>query len=521
LLLDSLTSEVRWCIPDVMKAFWCLPNGRTAVGGVLDETGYQLLAFDLQAAQRRWGRKDGYTMTSILSSTPSGEHALTLEVEFEQFHYVSEVPHRISWMNMLSGERVGAAVVQVNANYRFLHVLADKAGSLGTWCIVEDTLHFTTPEGPALQPILTPGSRVVGAVSVKGNRIATASSDGIIRVWDPMRFDGVKATAPAPIRAIARSADRDVVIVRANAIQQRNIDSWDTRSNYKSGTAMLSAEIANAAIDSNGRWMAYLERNTIGISHQEMYLWPTEQLVLWDIAKASRVAEFSTKLAGGSQLECSHLGVAGDGSRVVFGVERETGGAAIVMWTPSARPELSEITVRPTQLCACALAPDGVTVAAGWGDGVIAVYSPTERRFRFANSNIGGDAPMRALTWSPDARFLAWACDDEVISIASVSFGSQPETDQERTDGLVARFHGDATRLAFSPDNSYLLAIGAKLVWHRVPDGLIIASLTLDAPFVDAAFLYPSVVVAGDRMGDLHLLNLRTRVAASPLQPSA
>jgi hypothetical protein len=69
--------------------------------------------------------------------------------------------------------------------------------------------------------------------------------------------------------------------------------------------------------------------------------------------------------------------------------------------------------------------------------------------------------------------------------------------------------------LAFSPDSSHLLAIGARLAWHRVPDGIVSASLTLDAPFVDAAFLDASVVIAGDRMGDLHLLALREGAPAA------
>jgi WD40 repeat protein len=507
LVLDIETRRVRWRAPAVLGAAWCSPDGTAAVGralvGVSEDPGaprpwVELMAFDLQTHERRWVRRDGSTVTDILTWAPAGDCALTLELEFEDIHYSSQVWHRIGWMEMASGERTGDAVVRVEAN-KGMHIVAGPAGPLGASCIVEDTVYCAAPGGSSLQPIVTPGSRIVGVTPLDGGRrIATASSDGSIRVWVPAT-GGQKTVAPAPIRSVSRVTATEVVVVRANAVERLNVTTWNTQSGRETGPAMLSSELGRAAVSANGAWVTYLDANTIGISHQEMYMWPTEELVLWDVGKASRAAVFTTRLAGGPQIECSFLAVDDHGSRVALGVRRlETGGAAAVVWTPGSSQEPMDVEVRPVGLGALALTPDGVRLATAWFDGEV-IISTLQHLSSPERCRVSSGSAVRALAWSPDARWLAWACDDGTISIASAG----------KVDHPVARFPGEGDRLVYSPDGSCLLAVGASLVWHRVPDGAVVASLTLDAPFVDAACLDAGRVIAGDRMGELHLLALR------------
>jgi WD40 repeat protein len=493
LVLDLETASLRWRAPAVLEAVWCAPDGTAAVGRAPGE----LMAFDLRTHERRWLREERSTVTEVLSWAPSAEHALTLELEFEEIHYSSQVWHHVGWMAMATGRRDGDAVVRIEAN-KGLHVLAGAAGPLGTACIVEDTVHFTAPGGSSLRPIATPGTRMVGVAPVDGGRrIATASSDGTTRVWTAATGDR-QAAAPAPIRAVSRWSGTEVVVVRATAVERLDVETWSERRARETGPALLSSAIALAAASANGAWVAYLDANTIGISHQEMYLWPTEELVVWDVARSARAAVLTTRLAGGAQIDCSILAVDDEGRLVAMGISRPEAGGAAAVWRPGAGQEPTDVEARPVRLGALALTSDGALLATAWLDGAIVLSdladasAPGRRR----GSN---PSPARALAWSPDARFLAWACDDGTISIAPAA----------RLDEPVARFPGEGHRLVYSPDGAHLLAVGAGLTWHRVPDGEVVASLTLDARFVDATFLDDGAVIAGDQRGELHLLALR------------
>jgi WD40 repeat protein len=520
-LLDVETGAVTWRPFRALTAAWCSPDGGLALVRrprrrqrplpASEPSGpppSALAAIDLETRAERWSRKDDLVDTRVLAWSPDGAHALVLQTEFPDIYYGMPVPHRIGWIDLASGARVGALLVDVEANHREPHVIAGDAGPFGTWCVWDDTARFTAPGGSPWPPLVTPGARIVGVSPAQDGRyVATASADGMIRVWNPAAAAGAGGTITgAPIRAVARATERSVVIVRASAVERLAVESWTAEGARDAAIPSFTSQIGLSAVSANGGWVAYLEQATTFAAHQEMYLWPMEMLVVWDVAGSVRVDSFATKLAGGEQIDCIRLAVADDGRRVALGIAGRDESWRVALWEVGAREAAGDIGTRGVALGALAITPDGSRIASGWHDGEIVVIPLPAKRWRTApeqrpRSRIDAGAPVRALAWAPGARQLAWACEDDSIAVAQVG-----------VRGAIAgptRFSGEADRLVFSADGRLLLAVGAELAWHRVPTGEIVARLALDAPFVDAAVLGDGVVVAGDRLGGLHLLQLR------------
>ena len=530
-LLDIETGAVTWRPRRLLTAAFCAPDGSVALirrprrrppppPGPTGPPPSALAAIDLRTGDERWSRKDDLVQTRPLTWSADGSHALVLQVEFPDIYYGTPVPHRIGWIDLASGARAGPLLIDVEANHREPHVLAGPAGPFGTWCVFDDTVRFTAPGGSSLPRLTTPGARVVGVGPVNdGRHVATVSADGVVRIWNPAAAAGEGGTiAGPPIRAVARAADGAVVVVRADAIQRVTVDTWAIAIARDAAIPTLTSEIGLTAVSAGGRWAAYLERATMGISHQEMYLWPMEMLVAWDVSGGARLDAFPTRLAGGDQLECTHLAVSDDGRRVALGTTDSHGNSTVAVWEPGSRSERRDVEARPVALGALAITPDGTRVATGWSDGEIIVttlgteFSHTEPD-RHPRSRTRADTGVRALAWAPDARRLAWACEDGSISMATV-----------HADGVgiadLSRFPGEADRLVFSPGGNRLVAVGGELAWHRVPTGEVVARLALDAPFVDAALLHAGLVAVGDRLGGLHLLQLREPSGAHAPSPA-
>jgi len=285
------------------------------------------------------------------------------------------------------------------------------------------------------------------AVSPDGKLAATAGADKVVRLYDPEtgKAEGELAGHTAAVTSLAFLADGKL----ASAGGDRVVKLWDvaTKAVVKE---LAGHELPVLALAAEGKLLvsAAADRTARG----------------WDAAGGKALWSWATKSAacaaavrpGGKQVAVG----AADGNLAVLDV---TGSEPKEVWAGSAHT---------AGVAAAAYSPDGATLATVGGDGVMQLWTlddtgrPTPGyRFEGApRADKGGAAPLSAVAFTPDGRFVASAGADAVVRVYDT-----------RTKAEVRGLRGHAewaTALAFGPGGRVLVSGGADkraLVFELTP----------------------------------------------------
>ncbi|WP_328470806.1 hypothetical protein OHA21_05495 [Actinoplanes sp. NBC_00393] len=300
----------------------------------------------------------------------------------------------------------------------------------------------------------------VYSVAVSGSRVASADTDGMVRVWD---LQGRTPPVTAPVRGtfVDLGPDGELAIASSDRKGSGNqIVLW--RPEDPDGPRLLNpvlpAGVGDVAYSPDGRWVAAIGNDSM------VHVWDTTR--------------------GGSPRSMPYTGCSGN---VAFGPDGLLAAAAddgtIRIWDldSTAAPVIirQPAGILPTSV---AVSPDGRRVAAGGFEGV-RVWSTDGRTgpelYR------GQEFQYASVAFSPDGRRIA-AGTERTVRVWDVS---------DNTRGLALRGHrGAVWDLAFSPDSRRLLS-GSDDSTVRVWDTAATNRTTVELP-------PPSQGIAAQLSGD-------------------
>ena len=289
---------------------------------------------------------------------------------------------------------------------------------------------------PALLRVLTGHTGAVSAVVVAsdGSWLATASTDGTARVWDPAtgRERAVLKDHAGWVRAMVVAPDGSWL---ATADDDGKIRLWDPATGRQ--RTMLRGHIGavrEMVVAPDGSWLA--SASTDGTVR------------VWDPGTGRQ----RVMLVGHGAV--STLAVAPDSSWLATA---STDGR-VRLWDPATGRQRAMLAGHTRVVIALVVAPDGSWLATADDDGTVRVWSPATGRQRAMLK--GQTGWVNAVVVAPDGSWLATADDDGAVRVWD------PVTGRERT---ALKGHAGAVRqMAVAPDSSWLATAstdGTVRVW--------------------------------------------------------
>jgi eukaryotic-like serine/threonine-protein kinase len=280
------------------------------------------------------------------------------------------------------------------------------------------------------------------AFSPDGQRLASASDDHSVKVWDARtgqevftykgHSDGVSRVVFSPdgLRLASTSTDRTTKI-------------WDAGTGLVACTIRHDDRVKGLAFSPDGRFIA-----TGGYYNQTVWL--------WDAHNGQKVRRFK----GLSGL-VNGVAFSPDGRRLA-GWGDGAGKGEVKVWDRETGQEVLSIG-HPASIGDVAFSPDGQRLAGGSDDKTIRVWDAQTGRVLFT---VGGHTGrVGAVTFSPDGTHLASGCEDQAVRVWDAATG-QEVVCHKGHKGYVAG-------VAFSPDGRRLASASSDKtvkVWRATAD---------------------------------------------------
>ena len=227
------------------------------------------------------------------------------------------------------------------------------------------------------------------AFSTDGSKLASASMDATVRVWDVASGTAKQTLTNLPdeARGVALLPDGKTVITGSGSFRSGGaVKSWDADSGQMKAVLRTQKNFVSAlAMSPDGKLLAWDDGTWV---------------ILWDVGAAKERAILKD-LRGARSLAFSRDGkkLAGcdsSGNVCIWDVDRPTG--------PSATTKLKE----PSCL---AWSSDG-TLAVGSEDNRVTLWTPATNKVR--RVLIGFPSEVRGVAFSPDGKMLATSCRDTI-----------------------------------------------------------------------------------------------------------
>ncbi|HET8841198.1 MAG TPA: WD40 repeat domain-containing serine/threonine-protein kinase, partial [Ktedonobacteraceae bacterium] len=318
----------------------------------------------------------------------------------------------------------------------------------------------TTQAQPTLEPqplnnTLFIGSRHTSRVttvdwSVRGARIASASYDKTVRIWDARSGDNLLTYQGHwdRVLAVAWSADGNLL---ASAGNDGTIQIWDPQTGNLILTYREHAQPV-LAID----WSPDGKRIVSACEGRTVRIWDTitGQTLYSHYAHGGRI------LTLGWSPDGKHIASAGEEKQVhVWSMQRER--PSLFSWTSWLSHTRGQFTYRGHfgRINALAWSPNGQRVASVGADKTLQVWDATTGKKYFIHRN--PSSTITCVAWSYDGRYLATGANDKLIQVW--------DTITRSSVTIYAGHTGYITSVSWSPDGKQLVSASVDHtvhVWH-------------------------------------------------------
>lgn len=269
------------------------------------------------------------------------------------------------------------------------------------------------------------------AAAPDGTWLATGGSDGAIRVWDTRALvhkATLTANDPGAIKSVAIAPDGTWLASAGG--HGRRVRTWDTATGTLTNT--LTAEYGSAdvvAIAPDGTWLA-----TAGGTHGTVRR--------WDAA----TGDLTAALPGNRGIVLS-VAIAPDGRWLAAGGDK---GTVQLLDTATGTLRMT-LEGRHCPVHAVAIAPDGTWLAAGDGAGAVRIWDVAtgERKATLT----GHRGAVRSVAAAPEGGWLATSGDEGTVRLWDVA------ADAEKS--VPAPNHGVFTSMAVAPGGTWLATAGS------------------------------------------------------------
>lgn len=259
-----------------------------------------------------------------------------------------------------------------------------------------------------------------------GDRVATGAADGTVKIWDASTGD-----------ELATLAGNESTRFRLECVRW-NLDASllavsDRRGNLKVWEPASMSVVFEASVPDEYLWsLAWSPDGTTLAGGANM----TRLITLWDIEKREVLRSWKAPTHAVTELAWS-----ANGARLA-----SAAGPYVTLWDPTTGARLREFAAHASRTHA--LAWNGDQIATGGLDGLVNVWDADARDEEDRAPLVklrGHSAPVRAVAWRPDGEALASAGVDGTIKVWS-PVGDQ--TPPVRQAGVLATWSPDGSQVA-------------------------------------------------------------------------
>jgi WD40 repeat protein len=311
------------------------------------------------------------------------------------------------------------------------------------------------------------------AWAADGKRIASASHDHTVRVWD-VRTSMIVRSLDGPkhsVVSIAWSPDGHSIV---GGSWPCTVWVWDVQSGKVTKTIRRRTyDVTGVAYSPDGKWLARRSANAFS---------QRGELTVWDARSGREILRVNAKGDGSTVAfspDSAQVVLAGLGDETVRVLDVSTGQEAVRV--KGSAGVVHDVAFNPVKsLLACAgwagtvevwdtlkrrlafqreglpgsvetvtFSPDGNLLAIGWGFGTLEVWDLSESQLIFFRKAHTG--PVNSITFSPDCRQLASGSEDHSVKVWDIS---GPPAAMLVQKGHTRRING----VAFGANGEYLVS---------------------------------------------------------------